>query len=82
MHPLLPKPSSPLARTSQVQVILDVLGTPSGSSSLGFAPRDDAATFLARQRARAAVPWRKVFPPTTSQPALDLVAALLVWVLH
>jgi len=64
----------------QVQVILDVLGTPASPEALGFAPREDAATFMARQKKRIPVPWNKVFPANTSQPALDLVAALLNWV--
>jgi len=63
-----------------VQVILDVLGTPASPEALGFQPREDAATFMARQNKRAPVPWKKVFPASTSQPALDLVAALLNWV--
>ena len=43
----------------QVQVILDVLGTPT-EADFGFKPRDDAASFLKRQRHRPGITWRQV----------------------
>mmetsp|Transcript_14825 Transcript_14825/g.17665 ORF Transcript_14825/g.17665 Transcript_14825/m.17665 type:complete len:543 (-) Transcript_14825:38-1666(-) len=63
----------------QVQVILDILGTPKSEAELGFKPRDDAATFLSRQRHRDAVPYDKLLPATSSDAAKDFLRALLTW---
>ena len=65
----------------QVQVILDGLGTPpdDAESGLGFAPRDDAATFLKRQRFRPPVPFARLLPAGASPDALGLFEGLLRW---
>jgi serine/threonine protein kinase len=63
----------------QVQVILDVLGTPASEAEFGFKPRDDAATFLKRQRHRNAVPWAQLLPSASSEAARSFLASLLTW---
>jgi len=64
----------------QVQVILDVLGTPnSDTGEIGFKPRDDAATFLRRQRHRNPVPWAQLLPTSSSEASRSFLASLLTW---
>jgi len=62
----------------QVQVILDILGTPSSTAVFGFEPRDDAAAFLQRQRHRPGISWDQLLP-TASSSARDFMAKLLTW---
>lgn len=73
----------------QVQVILDVLGTPSplgeaapgdttNSKALGFKPRNDAEAFLKRQRHRNGVPWSQLLP-AASEKAQAFLGSLLTW---
>jgi len=61
----------------QVQVILDVLGTPS-KDEFGFEPRDDAAAFLKRQKHRQGVTWERILPQASTK-ARDFLAKLLTW---
>ena len=61
----------------QVQVILDVLGTPT-EADFGFKPRDDAAAFLKRQRHRNGVTFQQLLP-AASERALKFLGSLLTW---
>ncbi len=45
----------------QVQVILDIMGTPPGMA-FNFQLRSDAADYMRRQKPRSAVPLTKILP--------------------
>eukprot|EP00620_Florenciella_sp_RCC1587_P013330 CAMPEP_0182555856 /NCGR_PEP_ID=MMETSP1324-20130603/308_1 /TAXON_ID=236786 /ORGANISM="Florenciella sp., Strain RCC1587" /LENGTH=678 /DNA_ID=CAMNT_0024767641 /DNA_START=121 /DNA_END=2159 /DNA_ORIENTATION=+ len=62
----------------QVQVILDVLGTPASEAEFGFKPRDDASSFLKRQRHRPGISWQQLVP-SASENGRDFLSRLLTW---